>query len=97
MSDYKVLPPVRAVAVERMKDAKNIPGAFRFISGYQGIVFMCPCGCKAVVHLNFANFGYSGPVWSWDGNTLAPTLAPSIHWHDHWHGWLRNGEFVSIG
>ena len=87
----------RATLVTRMRDARNMPGAYKFTYNCDGIIFICPCGCKAMLHLNFdTGDGQSSPVWKWDGNVETPTLSPSIHLIDHWHGCLVRGEFIKI-
>jgi len=58
-----------------------------------GILFVCPCGCKAVrsVHVT------GDRAWHWDGNMELPTLTPSILIVGEcgWHGFLTKGVFIT--
>jgi hypothetical protein len=78
------------------------PGNFaiRFLDDEpQGMIYVCPCGCKRQGYLPFKNAQYTtenGPSWEFDGNLDFPTLQPSIlDKACKWHGWLRNGLFVT--
>lgn len=59
------------------------------------LVFVCPCGCGATVHIPVKPFDPMG--WTWDGNLERPTLSPSIQRTTgcRWHGWLRNGVLTT--
>lgn len=53
----------------------------------------CPgCNSRHGITIELQD-GLTGPIWSWDGNVLAPTFSPSIHiytdlpiWHFPGHG-----------
>lgn len=61
------------------------------------LVYVCPCGCKAVSSIPIVRPGNTGEGWEWDGNEVLPTLKPSIFRHIScgWHGFLRKGEWVN--
>jgi len=45
---------------------------------YWQMVMLCPCGCKAVLHMNLMEG--EKPCWSYDiGKTGLMTIRPSIH------------------
>jgi len=72
------------------------PGDFMFEDdAASGISFVCPCGCSALLAVNFRRGINRGPVWDWDGNRDQPTVTPSIRHLDGcgWHGYLTKGEF----
>ena len=93
---------VPAVLVEDVDAADAPPGAFEYFrdggSMTAGMVYRCPCGCRATGALNFRP--HPSPSWDWDGDVEKPTLSPSVHHilrliaggqQTHWHGWLRAG------
>ncbi len=71
------------------------------VEGVHGLLYICPCGCGALAHLNLRTPANSErPAWEWDGNELEPTLKPSIHRRKDlggcgWHGFLRAGVWVA--
>lgn len=74
------------------------PGAAWWMKNDAGVtgllLFSCPCGCKAVVHVPVLP-GFGSGHWQWNGSLEAPTLKPSILRTAgcRWHGYLTEGEF----
>jgi hypothetical protein len=73
------------------------PGSAKWAVNQEGVpaalLFVCPCGCGALCHVNVTPGSASG--WGWDFNTVAPTLTPSIlrTMGCRWHGYLTAGEW----
>ncbi len=75
------------------------PGSYTFFqygndepdAPMRGMSFACPCGCGAILGVNFNR-------WTWDGNREAPTISPSIQHLDgcRWHGFLRGGYWETV-
>lgn len=58
-------------------------------------VFLCPCGCEALLGFVVAGDSTQHPVWQWNGNEQKPTVTPSIRFLSgcQWHGFLTDGVF----
>lgn len=92
---------VKAKLVDDIEAPGTPDGAFEYFQEQgktAGMVYICPCGCKAQGALDFKPA--RSPSWKWDGNIDEPTLYPSVH-HiiagvTHWHGWLKKGMWVSV-
>lgn len=54
---------------------------------------------KSTCTLNLGGRGHDlqNRNWQWDGNVDRPTLTPSIDCTGCFHGYLRNGQFVTVG
>ena len=87
---------VRAERFDDIDAAMDKAGAFEFYKIGEkypaGIIYNCPCGCKAQGSLAFKPAG--NPSWSFDGNMERPTLHPSVNHRGHWHGWLIRGVWT---
>lgn len=69
-----------------LKDQKDRPAT---------LVFVCACGCGALVHVGVKPAHPGG--WDWNGSEDKPTLKPSIRRVAGcmWHGWLTDGVLTS--
>lgn len=86
---------IEAKLVDDISEHFNEPGSFSYYTIYgsaeiAGLNFVCPCGCNAVLGVNFK-------TWQWNGNKEKPTITPSIlHMNDcKYHGFLTNSIFTS--
>lgn len=95
------------VTARRVKswDALINPGQFMYTTtmtsgdNVAGMVFVCPCGCRAVGALQFVGeYQQPGAAWNWNGNIEQPTLHPSVLKKSdcRWHGWLEAGVWKSV-
>lgn len=94
---------VKANLVKGWSEAKN-PGDYWFINknGKEySLMFVCPCGCKAIGGVKVQNDGERLLPWEWNGSRESPTIRPSILRSGGdsksctYHGFLTDGIFES--
>jgi hypothetical protein len=101
------------VEMDKMDRNVSAAGAFYFVRrpgvpGVAGIIFGCPCGCRARSILYLAGGGngrhpeHSVVSGKWPKVTLSPEISVKYDLHGkprkdgsaHWRGHLRDGVFV---